>query len=91
MITNTNPVSACLTDFRFATIVLDPSLGMEWSKPEVDRGATPFMAPEFLVPSRFGLEGCAPTMEADVYAMAMVIYQVLITRCLTYAVVHPSV
>ena len=35
------------------------------------------MAPERLVPSKFGLEDGTPTMEADIYAMAMTIYQVL--------------
>ena len=59
------------------TIVHDPSLGMESSKSEVGGGTTPFMAPELLVPSRFGLDKCMPTREADVYAMGMVIYQVL--------------
>ena len=59
------------------TIVHDPSLGMESSKSELGGGTTPFMAPELLVPSRFGLGKCIPTKEADIYAMAMVIYQVL--------------
>ncbi|KAF9648265.1 kinase-like protein [Thelephora ganbajun] len=77
LITNTNPVSACLADFGFMTIVHDPNLGMESSKSIVGGGTTPFMAPELLVPSRFKLDKCTPTKEADVYAMAMVIYQVL--------------
>ena len=38
------------------------------------------MAPEFLVPSRFGLDRRTPSKEADVYAMAMTIYQVRSTR-----------
>ena len=78
---NTNPVSACLTDFEFATIVCDPSLGMESSESVVDGGATPFMAPELLVPPKFGLDKCTPTKEADIYAMGMVIYQVHTARC----------
>jgi serine/threonine protein kinase len=63
------------------TIVYDPSLGMESSKSEVGGGTTPFMAPELLVPSRFGLDKCTPTKEADIYAMGMVIYQVRTARC----------
>jgi hypothetical protein len=39
------------------------------------------MAPELLVPSKFGLDRCAPSKEGDIYAMAMVIYQVCTTRC----------
>ena len=76
LITNTNPVSACLADFGFMTIVHDPSLEMESSKSEAGGGTTPFMAPELLVPSKFGLEKSIPTAEADIYAMAIVIYQV---------------
>ena len=63
------------------TIIHDPGLEMESSKSEVGGGTTPFMAPELLVPSRFGLEKCTPTKEADIYAMAMVIYQVRTARC----------
>ncbi|KAF9781364.1 kinase-like domain-containing protein [Thelephora terrestris] len=78
LIANTNPVSACLADFGSMTVVDDPSLGMEAEETEVDGGTTPFMAPERLVPSRFGLDfRGSPTKEADIYAMAMVIYQVL--------------
>lgn len=79
LITNTNPVSACLADFGFMTIVYDPSLEMESSKSIVGDGTTPFMAPELLVPSQFGLDKCTPTKEADMYAIAMVIFQVRAT------------
>jgi len=64
------------------TIVHDPSLEMESSKSQPDGGTAPFMAPELLVPSRFGLEKCTPTKEADIYATAMVIYQVRTARSL---------
>jgi len=49
---------------------------MESLEPVVGEGATLFMAPELLYPSRFGLEKCVPTKEADIYAIAMVVYQV---------------
>ena len=62
-------------------IVHDPGLEMESSKSVVTSGTAPFMAPELLVPSRFGLEKCAPTKGADIYAMAMAIYQVRVVRC----------
>ncbi|KAF9781244.1 hypothetical protein BJ322DRAFT_1111962 [Thelephora terrestris] len=77
LITDTEPVSACLSDFGCTTIVYDPGFGMEPLESEVYGGTTPFMAPERLVPSKFGLEDGTPTMEADIYAMAMTIYQVL--------------
>ena len=81
LITNANPVTACLADFEFATIMCDPSLGVELSESIADGGATPFMAPELLFPSKFGLEKYTPTKEADIYAMGMVIYQVRTARC----------
>ena len=65
------------------TIARDPSLGMEVATAEIDGRTTPFMAPELLVPFKFGLENCTPTMEADMYAIGMVIYQVLTMQCLT--------
>jgi len=58
------------------TIVHDPSLGMESSKSAAGGGTVPFMAPELLVPARFGLRRCTPSKEADVYAIGMVTYQV---------------
>ena len=63
------------------TIVHNPDLEMVSSKSAVAGGTTPFMAPELLVPSRFGLDKCVPTKGADVYAMAMTIYQVRVARC----------
>ena len=80
LIANTNPVSACLADFGFMALVHDPSLGMESSASVLTGETTHFMAPELLVPSIFGLEKRTPTKEADVYAMAMAIYQVRVTR-----------
>jgi len=37
------------------------------------------MAPELLVPPKFGLDMCTPSKEADIYAMGMVIYEVRTT------------
>ena len=62
------------------TIVHDPGLGMESSKSETGGGTTPFMAPELLLPSKFGLDKCKPSKEADIYAIGMVIYQVRVAR-----------
>jgi hypothetical protein len=80
LITNTEPISACLADFGFMTIVLNQIVGTRVAKPEVDEWTTPFVAPERLLLSEFVLENGAPTMEGDIYAMAMTTYQVLATR-----------
>jgi len=72
------------------TIVHDPDLGMESSKSVNEGGTTPFMAPELLVPSRFGLDKCTPTKQADIWAIAMVIYQVHIMRLLARAHIDSS-
>jgi len=62
------------------TIVHDPGLEMESSKSPAGGETASFMAPELLVPSIFGLEKSTPTKEADIYAVAMVIYQVRTAR-----------
>ena len=72
------------------SIVHDPGLGMESSKSELGGGTTPFMAPELLAPSRFGLDRCSPSKEADIYAMGMVTYQVRLVRCLVDTRVNSS-
>jgi len=84
LITNANPVTACLADFGFTTIVDGPSLGMESAMSAGGGGTIKFMAPELLAPSRFGLDECAPSKEADIYAIAMTIYQVCTTRFLAH-------
>ena len=62
------------------TIVYDPGLGMEAANCEIGGGTTPFMAPELLLPSKFGLYKCIPSKEADIYAIGMVIYQVRVAQ-----------
>jgi len=84
------PVTPYLADFGFMTIIHDPGLGMTSANSEVGGGTTPFMAPELLVPTKFGLDKCTPSKEADVYAMAMAVYQVCTTRCLAHAHIDPS-
>lgn len=39
-------------------------------------GVATFMAPELLVPSKFGVKDSVPTKEADIYAFGLVIFQV---------------
>ena len=33
------------------------------------------MSPELVVPSKFGIEDALPTLEADIYAFGLVIFQ----------------
>ena len=73
------------------TTVYGLNLEVEAEKAEVDRGTTPLMAPERLVPSKLGLEKDMPIMEADIYTMAMVIYQVRTTKRSTLAHINSSV
>ena len=72
---NDKPPRACLADFGLMTIVLDPHTPMACSR-QLGGGTVPFMPPELLVPSRFGIENPVPTPEADVYGIGMVIFQV---------------
>lgn len=60
-----------LADFGFSCITTAPV-----EMPE-DEGILSFMAPELLLPTKFGLEKGAPSKEADIYALGMTTYQVL--------------
>jgi len=72
---NDSPPRACLADFGFMTMVLDPGQPMSCST-QLEGGTVMFMSPELLVPSRFGFTESIPTPEADIYAFGLVIYQV---------------
>ena len=72
---NDSPPRACLADFGFMTMVLDPRQPMSCSA-KLEGGTVMFMSPELLVPSRFGFTESIPTPEADIYAFGLVIYQV---------------
>ena len=54
LITSDKPVRACLADFGFMTIVYDDADGPE-STSALGGGTMPFMAPELLSPSTFGM------------------------------------
>jgi serine/threonine protein kinase len=41
------------------------------------QGTTSFMAPELLLPGRFGLTKGVPSKEADIYALGLTVYHVL--------------
>ena len=56
-------------------MVLDPSQPMSRSA-QPEGGTTMFMSPELLVPSKFGFTESIRTLETDLYAFGLVIYQV---------------
>ena len=72
---NDTPPRACLADFGFMTMVLDPQQPMSCSA-QLEGGTLAFMPPELLVPTEFDITNPVPTPEADVYAFGLVILQV---------------
>ena len=57
------------------TMVLNPNQPMSCSA-QLEGGTTMYMAPELLVPGKFGYTESVPTPEGDIYAFGLVIYQV---------------
>ena len=78
LITNDTPPKACLADFGFTTMVLDPQNPMS-SIFTLEGGTLTFMAPELLAPTRYGLKNAVPTKEGDIYAFGLVILQVAVS------------
>ena len=75
LMSNDIPPRACLTDFGFMTTALDPK--QSWScSAQLEGGTTMYMAPELLVPSKFGFADSVPTQKSDIYAFGFVIHQV---------------
>jgi serine/threonine protein kinase len=72
---NNVPPRACIADFGFMTMVLDPKKPMSCSA-TLEGGTTTFMPPEILMPSVYGLENGIPTQEGDIYALGLVVFQV---------------
>ena len=74
LITNETPPRACLTDFGLSTF----NPGVQGRMTTVTAGGTLiFMAPELLCPAKFDKSSSRPTQPADIYALGMVIYEVL--------------
>ena len=69
------PPRACLADFGFMTMVLDPVQPLSCSA-QLEGGTMTFMSPELLVPSKFGMKDSVPTPEGDIYAFGLVTFQV---------------
>jgi len=72
---NDEPPRACLADFGFMTMVLDPGQPMS-CRAQLGSDTVMFMSPELLVPSKFGPTESTLTPEADIYAFGLVIHQV---------------
>ena len=87
--TNDTPPKACLADFGFTTMVLDPQNPMS-SSATLGGGTLAFMAPELLAPSAHGFKNATPTQEGDIYAFGLVILQVFVVYC-RYPLVFPDV
>ena len=75
LMSNDTPPRACLADFGFMTMVLDPGRQLACSA-QLEGGTMAFMSPELLVPSRFGIQDSVPTPQADIYAFGLVMFQV---------------
>jgi len=75
LMSNDDPPRACLSDFGFMKMVLDPGQPMSCSV-QLEGGTTMFMSPELLMPPKFGLTDIIPTPGADIYAFGLVIHQV---------------
>ena len=69
------PPRACLADFGSMTMILDPKQPLSCSA-QLEGRPIAFVAPELLVPDRFGLTESVPTQKSDIYAFGLVIYQV---------------
>ena len=72
---NDMPPRACLADFGFMKMVLDPDHPMTCSS-HLDGGTLMFMSPELLAPQKFNMKNARPTTQSDVYAFGLVIFQV---------------
>ena len=62
-----------LVDFSSACPLATP---VEMPDEGEEQGTPSFMAPELLLPTKFGLEKGRPSKEADIYALGMTMYQV---------------
>lgn len=68
--------SAVITNFRLASFLPDPEVSASIPVSECDPRSARWLAPELLFPEKFGLESARLTKETDIYAFAMVMYEV---------------
>jgi len=86
-----NELRACLADFGLARIMFDPKSGFATVTASSSVGTIRWMAPELLDPDRFGMEDGNPTKCTDIYALAMVVLQVLTGRIPFYGIKEHSI
>lgn len=67
---------ACLTDFGIAAVIYDASTLNTSTVGTISPGSTRWMAPEMLDPESAGISGICAMAESDVYAFAMVMWEV---------------
>lgn len=79
LIKNGKPPQACISDFGFSTVAHTASFAMPASVDE-QKGTWSHMAPELLLPTKFGSQSGRPSKQGDVYAFGMVVYEVLTGR-----------
>lgn len=72
IISDSTPPLVMLADFGITRVM---TFSVKMSSKE--QGTTSFMAPELLLPSKFGRREGVSSKEADVYALGMAVYQVL--------------
>jgi len=77
---NDTPPHPRLADFGFTTMAFDPVQPMACSA-QLEGGTITFMSPELLVPQEFGKQSAVPTLQADIYAFGLVIFQVSAHGC----------
>jgi serine/threonine protein kinase len=46
----------------------------------ISQGTTSFVAPELILSTKFGLDKGIPSKEADIYALGVTVYQVLMGK-----------
>ena len=76
LVTNDEPPRACLSGFACMTIIPDSGEPIPFDV-QLGHGAVEFKSPERFNPQRFDTQYPLVTREADIYAFAMTIYQVL--------------
>ena len=68
--------SAILANFRSVSFLPEPEVGVSVPAAGCDTWSVRWVAPELLFPEKFGLESARRTKATDIYAFAMVMYEV---------------
>ncbi|KAF9781211.1 kinase-like domain-containing protein [Thelephora terrestris] len=74
---NATPPQACLSDFGFSIPAPTNTFPLSTCGMNLGGGTPPYMAPELIRPSMFGLSGSEASREGDIFAFGMAIYEVV--------------